>query len=54
MEKITGFEKTFETKLDNKFKELLACLPQPPPAALVAPHQKQRRRPPPPPLPSSL
>ena len=33
MEKITGLEKTFETKLDNKFNELLARLPPPPPAA---------------------
>ena len=29
MEKITGLEKTFETKLDNKFNELLARLPPP-------------------------
>ena len=35
MDKITGFEKTFEMKLDNKFNELLARLPQPPPAAPV-------------------
>ena len=35
MEKITGLEKTFETKLDNKFNELLARLPPPPPAALT-------------------
>ena len=27
MEKITGLEKTFETKLDHKFSELLARLP---------------------------
>ena len=33
MEKTTGLEKTFETKLDNKFNELLARLPPPPPAA---------------------
>ena len=26
MDKITGFEKTFETKLDNKFNQLLARL----------------------------
>ena len=51
MEKIDGIEKVFETKLDNKFNELLARLPQPPPAAPVAPlqqqhqHQLQRRLP---------
>ena len=33
MEKIDGIEKTFETKLDNKFNELLVRLPPPPPAA---------------------
>ena len=27
MEKIDGMDKTFETKLNNKFNELLACLP---------------------------
>ena len=43
MEKITGLEKTFETKLDNKFNELLARLP--PPAAPVAPLQQQHRLP---------
>ena len=37
MEKIDGIEKAFETKLDNKFNELLARLPQPPPAAPIAP-----------------
>ena len=31
METIDGMEKTFETKLDNKFNELLARLPPPPP-----------------------
>ena len=36
MKKIDGIEKAFETKLDNKFNELLACLPQPPPAAPIA------------------
>ena len=49
MDKIDGMEKTFETKLDNKFNELLACLPQPPTAATIAPlqqhHQQQRRLP---------
>ena len=40
MEKITGLEKTFETKLDNKFNELLARLPPPPPAAPNAPLQQ--------------
>ena len=43
MEKITGLEKTFETKLDNRFNELLARLP--PPAAPVAPLQQQQLRP---------
>ena len=42
MEKITGLEKTFETKLDNKFNELLVRLPQPPPVAPVAPLQQQQ------------
>ena len=41
MDKMTGFEKTFETKLDNKFNELLARFPQLPPAAPVAPLQQQ-------------
>ena len=44
MEKIDGIEKAFETKLDNKFNELLVCLPQPPPAAPVAPLQQQQHR----------
>ena len=48
MDKITGFEKTFETKLDNKFNELLARLPQPPLAApAIALRQQQQRRLPP-------
>ena len=47
MEKITGLEKTFETKLDNKFNELLARLPPPPPAAPNAPLQQQQQRLPP-------
>ena len=47
MDKITGFEKTFETKLDNKFNELLARLPQPPPAAPAAPLPQQQQRLPP-------
>ena len=46
MDKISGFEKMFETKLDNKFNELLARLPQPPPAAPAAPLQQQQRLPP--------
>ena len=46
MDKITGFEKTFETKLDNKSNELLARLPQPPSAAPAAPLQQQQRLPP--------
>ena len=37
-------EKTFETKLDNKFNELLARLP--PPAAPAAPLQQQQQLPP--------
>ena len=37
MEKIDGIVKEFKTKLNNKFNELLARLPQPPPAAPVAP-----------------
>ena len=44
MEKIDGMEKTFETKLDNKFNELLARLPPPPPAAPNAPQQRRQRR----------
>ena len=44
MEKIDGMEKTFETKLDNKFTELLSRFPPPPPAALVAPLQQQQHR----------
>ena len=43
MEKIDGIEKTFETKLDNRFNELLARLPAP--AAPVAPLQQQQLRP---------
>ena len=42
MEKIDAVEKSFETKLDNKFTELLKRLPQPPPAAYVAPLQQQQ------------
>jgi len=42
MEKIDAVEKSFETKLDNKFTELLKRLPQPPPAAHVAPLQQQQ------------
>ena len=44
MEKITGLEKTFETKLDSKFNELLARFPPPPPAAPIAPLQQQQQR----------
>src|SRR3954465_8398842 len=46
MEKIDGMEKTFETKLDNRFNELLARLPPPPPTAPNAPLQQQQRLPP--------
>ena len=45
MEKIDAVEKSFETKLDNRFTELLKRLPQPPPAAHVAPLQQQHRLP---------
>ena len=44
MEKIDDIEKAFETKLDNKFNELLARLPQPPPAAPIAPLQQQQQQ----------
>ena len=44
MEKIDGMEKTFDTKLDNKFAELLARFPPPPAAAAVPPLQQQQRR----------
>ena len=44
MEKIDGIEKAFETKLDNKFNELLTRLPQPPLAAPVAPLQQQQQQ----------
>ena len=44
MEKIDGMEKTFETKLNNKFNELLARLPPPPPAAPNAPLQQQQQQ----------
>ena len=42
MEKIDGIEKAFETKLDNKFNELLVRLP--PPAAPIAPLQQQQQQ----------
>ena len=45
MQKIDGMEKSFETKLDNKFNELLKRLPQPPPIAPIAPLQRQQQRP---------
>ena len=45
MEKIDGMEKTFETKLNNKFNELLVRLPPPPPASPNAPQQQQHRFP---------
>ena len=35
MEKIDGMETTFETKLDNRYNELLARLPPPPPLHLT-------------------
>ena len=37
-------DKTFETKLDNKFTELLSRFPPPPPAAPVTPLQQQQQR----------
>ena len=46
MEKIDAVEKSFETKLDNRFNEVLARLPPPPPAAPNAPLQQQQRLPP--------
>ena len=42
MEKLDGLEKTFETKLDAKFNEVLARLP---PAAPVITQQQQQRWP---------
>ena len=47
MEKIDAVEKSFETKLDDKFTELLARLPPPPPAAPNAPLQQHQQRLPP-------
>ena len=44
MEKIDGMDKTFETKLDNKFNELLARLSPPPPSAPNAPLQQQQQQ----------
>ena len=44
MEKIDGMEKTFETKLDNKFNEFLMRLPPPPPIAPVTPLQQQQQQ----------
>ena len=41
MEKLDGLEKTFETQLDAKFNEVLACLP---PAAPVIPQQQQQHQ----------
>ena len=43
MEKIDGMEQMFETKLNNRFNELLARLPPPPPAAPNAPLQQQQQ-----------
>ena len=45
MEKIDGMEKSFETKLDNKFNELLTRLPQPPSPVPIAPLQRQKQHP---------
>ena len=42
--RIDDVEKTFKTKLDNKFNESLARLPPPPPAAPNAPLQQQQQR----------
>ena len=44
MEKIDGMEKTFKTKLDNKFNELLTRLPPPPLAAPNTPLQQQQQQ----------
>ena len=38
-------EKSFDTKLDNKFNEFLKRLPQPTPAAPIAPLQRQQNHP---------
>ena len=42
MEKLDGLEKTFDTKLDAKFNEVLARLP--PPAAANVPVQQQHQQ----------
>ena len=41
LERIDDVDKTIDTKLDAKFDEVLARLPQPPPAAPVAPLHQQ-------------
>ena len=42
MEKLDGLEKTFDTKMDAKFNEVLARLP--PPAAVPIPFERRARR----------
>ena len=44
MEKIDAVEKSFETKLDNRFNELLKRHPQPPPAAAAIPPLQQQQQ----------
>ena len=45
LERIDDIEKTIDTKLDAKFDEVLARLPQPPPTAPIVPlHQEQQHR----------
>ena len=44
MQKIDAVEKSFETKLDSKFNELLARFPQPPLPAPIAPLQQQQQQ----------
>src|SRR6266536_2468950 len=46
LERIDDVEKTIDTKLDAKFDEVLARLPQPPPAS-APPLQQQQQQPPP-------
>ena len=44
LERIDDVEKIIDTKLDAKFDEVLAHLPQPPPVAPVAPLQQQQQQ----------
>src|SRR6266496_730468 len=45
--RIDDVEKTIDTKLDAKFDEVLARLPQPPPASAPPLQQQQQQQPPP-------